>query len=52
MKEATISTPSKPAYLDNLKLAMSHFSIKKIDFAKSLKNIGISVLSMLIFLFD
>lgn len=50
MKEATISTPPKLTFIDNLKLSISNLSIKKIDFTKSLKNIGISVVSMLIFL--
>jgi nitrate/nitrite transport system permease protein len=50
MKEGILSAPSKPSLVDNIKLKLSNFSIKKIDFKKSLKKTGISLLSMLIFL--
>lgn len=50
MKEATLSAPPRPTFVDKIKLSISNISIKKIDFKKSLKNVGISVLSMLIFL--
>ncbi|MEN0003734.1 MAG: ABC transporter permease [Bacteroidota bacterium] len=50
MKEATIPAKPKSALIGNLKVALSQLKPAKIDFGKSLKKIGISLLSMLVFL--